>query len=89
MEKAIYYEDYELGSVRETMGRTITETDIVIHAGQVGDFFPHHMILNVSVPCAILCYSVWSENRTWNTYVQYRSRNDRESDQPGCFFIWI
>lgn len=39
MEKAIYYEDYELGSVRETMGRTITETDIVIHAGQVGDFF--------------------------------------------------
>ena len=43
MEKAIYYEDYELGSVRETMGRTITETDIVIHAGQVGDFFPHHM----------------------------------------------
>ena len=25
------------------MGRTITETDIVIHAGQVGDFFPHHM----------------------------------------------
>ena len=25
------------------MGRTITETDIVIHAGQTGDFFPHHM----------------------------------------------
>jgi acyl dehydratase len=25
------------------LGRTITETDIVIHAGQTGDFFPHHM----------------------------------------------
>lgn len=43
MEQAIYYEDYELNSVRETGGRTITETDIVIHAGQTGDFFPHHM----------------------------------------------
>lgn len=43
MEKAIYYEDYEIGSVRETTGRTITETDIVLHAGQTGDFFPHHM----------------------------------------------
>ena len=38
-----YFEDYELGAVRETTGRTITETDIVIHAGQTGDFFPHHM----------------------------------------------
>ena len=43
MEKDIYYEDYEIGSVRETTGRTITETDIVLHAGQTGDFFPHHM----------------------------------------------
>ena len=25
------------------MGRTITEADIVLHAGQTGDFFPHHM----------------------------------------------
>lgn len=39
----IYFEDYEIGSARETMGRTITETDIVLHAGQTGDFFPHHM----------------------------------------------
>src|SRR5438045_8309139 len=38
-----YFEDYETGSRRETGGRTITETDIVIHAGQTGDFFPHHM----------------------------------------------
>jgi acyl dehydratase len=38
-----YFEWVEINSVRETMGRTITETDIVIHAGQTGDFFPHHM----------------------------------------------
>jgi len=38
-----YFEEFELNSVRETTGRTITETDIVIHAGQTGDFFPHHM----------------------------------------------
>jgi len=38
-----HFEDYELGAVRTTGGRTITETDIVIHAGQTGDFYPHHM----------------------------------------------
>lgn len=38
-----FYEDYELNSSRETLGRTITETDFVMHAGQTGDFFPHHM----------------------------------------------
>lgn len=38
-----YYEDYEIGSVRLTKGRTVTETDFVVHAGQSGDFFPHHM----------------------------------------------
>jgi acyl dehydratase len=38
-----YFEDYETGARRETGGRTITETDIVIHAGQTGDFYPHHM----------------------------------------------
>lgn len=37
------FEDYSIGSRRETMGRTITEADIVLHAGQTGDFFPHHM----------------------------------------------
>lgn len=42
-EKACYFEDYEVGSSRETSGRTITEADIVIHAGQTGDFFPHHV----------------------------------------------
>jgi len=38
-----YSEDYQVGSTRETLGRTITETDIVLHAGQSGDFYPHHM----------------------------------------------
>jgi acyl dehydratase len=38
-----YFEDYEVGEQRQTLGRTITETDIVLHAGQTGDFYPHHM----------------------------------------------
>ncbi|MBO1038597.1 dehydratase [Ochrobactrum sp. MYb15] len=42
-EQTIYFEDYELGSERITYGRTITETDFVVHAGHTGDFFPHHM----------------------------------------------
>ncbi len=41
--KPQYYEDYEVGQKRETLGRTITETDFVVHAGHTGDFFPHHM----------------------------------------------
>jgi acyl dehydratase len=38
-----YFEDYEIGESRSTFGRTITEADIVLHAGQTGDFYPHHM----------------------------------------------
>ena len=38
-----YFEEFELNNIRHTKGRTVTETDIVIHAGQSGDFFPHHM----------------------------------------------
>lgn len=38
-----YFEAFETGSIRHTKGRTVTETDIVIHAGQSGDFFPHHL----------------------------------------------
>ena len=38
-----YYEEYEVGESRTSEGRTITETDIVLHAGQTGDFYPHHM----------------------------------------------
>lgn len=43
MFKTKYFEEFELNDVRHTNGRTITETDIVVHAGQSGDFFPHHM----------------------------------------------
>jgi Acyl dehydratase len=38
-----YYEEFSINEQRTTWGRTVTETDIVIHAGQSGDFFPHHM----------------------------------------------
>ena len=38
-----FFEDFEIGETRRTLGRTITEADIVAHAGQTGDFFPHHM----------------------------------------------
>lgn len=34
-----FFEDYHLNQTRSTLGRTITETDIVVHAGQTGDFF--------------------------------------------------
>lgn len=43
MFEPLFYEQYELDSFRVSTGRTITETDIVAHAGQTGDFFPHHM----------------------------------------------
>jgi acyl dehydratase len=38
-----YFEEFQVNDRRFTKGRTVTETDIVIHAGQSGDFFPHHM----------------------------------------------
>tara|TARA_B100000959_G_C14859967_1_gene573865 strand:- start:587 stop:1033 length:447 start_codon:yes stop_codon:yes gene_type:complete len=41
--KEQYFEDYQLGDWRNTTGRTITETDVVMHAGQTGDNYPHHM----------------------------------------------
>jgi acyl dehydratase len=41
--KEIPFEEFETGHVRISGGRTITETDIVLHAGQSGDFYPHHM----------------------------------------------
>jgi acyl dehydratase len=43
MTKTEYYEDYVVGSQRETSGRTITEADLVIHAGHSGDYFPYHV----------------------------------------------
>lgn len=38
-----HLEDYVVGAERRSTGRTITEADIVLHAGQTGDFYPHHM----------------------------------------------
>jgi acyl dehydratase len=38
-----FFEDYVVGAERRTAGRTITEADIVLHAGQTDDFYPHHM----------------------------------------------
>jgi len=43
MMREIFLQEFEIGSVRTTSGRTITETDVVLHAGQTGDFYPHHM----------------------------------------------
>ncbi|MFC7620232.1 MaoC family dehydratase [Microlunatus sp. GCM10028923] len=38
-----FFEDYAVGERRTTQGRTVTEADVVLHAGQTGDFFPHHL----------------------------------------------
>ncbi|HYC70333.1 MAG TPA: MaoC/PaaZ C-terminal domain-containing protein [Opitutaceae bacterium] len=38
-----HFEDYTVGAERRSFGRTITDADIVLHAGQTGDFYPHHM----------------------------------------------
>ena len=43
VEQEQFFEDYVPGTARQTLGRTITEADIVFHAGHSGDFFPHHM----------------------------------------------
>lgn len=43
LEQVKYFEDYRVGEGRKTLGRTITETDFIVHAGHSGDFFPHHM----------------------------------------------
>lgn len=43
MTKTEYFDDYTVGAQRLTSGRTITEADIVTHAGHTGDFFPYHV----------------------------------------------
>ena len=43
MEQVRTNQDNAIGEGRTTYGRTITETDFVVHAGHTGDFFPHHM----------------------------------------------
>ena len=41
--RGMYLEDFEVGKVYESGGRTITEADIVNFAGVSGDFNPLHM----------------------------------------------
>ncbi len=41
--KPQFWDDYVMGASRQSTGRTISEADIVLHAGQTGDFYPHHM----------------------------------------------
>jgi monoamine oxidase len=43
MSAAVYFEAFSVGAVRNSPARTITETDLVVHAGHTGDFFPHHV----------------------------------------------
>jgi acyl dehydratase len=43
MTQTQYFEDYVVGTSRVTSGRTISEADVVIHAGHTGDYFPHHV----------------------------------------------
>jgi len=43
MFKRRYFENLTLNDLRESTGRTMTEADIIMHAGQTGDFFPHHL----------------------------------------------
>jgi acyl dehydratase len=38
-----FFDDIPVGEQRTSFGRTITESDIITHAGQTGDFYPHHM----------------------------------------------
>jgi acyl dehydratase len=39
----MYFEDYTLGEIRTSRGRTVTEADIVNFAGLSGDFVELHM----------------------------------------------
>ena len=43
MEPLTYFEDIAPDEIHESSARTITETDIILHAGHTGDFFPHHV----------------------------------------------
>lgn len=43
IERERFFEDYTVGETRRTLGRTITEADIVFHAGHSGDYYPHHV----------------------------------------------
>lgn len=43
MSVKLYFEDFVINTSRKSAGRTITDADIILHAGQTGDFYPHHM----------------------------------------------
>ena len=43
MPRGMYFEEFEVGQVLQTAGRTITEADIVHFAGLSGDFNQMHM----------------------------------------------
>ena len=43
MEREQFFEDYAIGEERTTLARTITQADIIMHAGHTGDYFPHHV----------------------------------------------
>ena len=43
LEQTKYFEDFVIGEGRQTMGRTVTETDFVVHAGHSGEFVAHHI----------------------------------------------
>ena len=59
MQEKEYLEDYEVGEVLVTPGRTITEADIVNFAGLTGDWHPlqsssdgmHCVDISVHTPC--------------------------------------
>lgn len=38
----LFFEEYEVGAVYTTPGRTITEADVVNYAGVSGDYYPLH-----------------------------------------------
>ena len=57
--KPSFYEDYVIGETRSSGGRTITESDIIIHAGQTGDFYPHHVD------------AVWCATQPWGTRIAH------------------
>jgi len=40
---SLYYEEFEIGQVFKTRGRTVTESDIVTFGGLSGDYSPIHM----------------------------------------------
>ncbi len=42
MPNPLYYEDFQIGAVFETPGRTIIEYDIMNFAGVSGDFYSLH-----------------------------------------------